>query len=102
MSKKGIEELRSGNPTRYARLMNLMRDAFKEDTPETKRKPPAKQPRKTPAKQTAKNKRIYVTKKTPNKTVVRMSRRQINQLRNEEGERRQKRIAEALADLIGV
>ena len=54
MSKKGIEELRSGNPTRYARLMNLMRDAFKEDNPESKQKPPAKQPKKAPAKQTAK------------------------------------------------
>ena len=105
MSKKGIDELRSGNPTRYARLMNLMRDAFKEDNPETKRKTPAKTPKKTPKKKQEKqtpknkNKRIYVTKKTPNKTVVRMTRRQIDQLRALEGEKRQKRIARALADL---
>ena len=106
MSKKGIDELRSGNPTRYARLMNLMRDAFKEDNPEAKT--PAQTPKKTPAKKqtpkktpkkTPKNQQIYVTKQTPKKTVVRMSRRQINQLKNAEGKKRQKRIAKALADL---
>ena len=85
-----------------------MRDAFKEDNPESKQKTPAKPAKKAPSKKTpekqtpkkpSQNKRIYVTKKTPNKTVVRMSRRQINQLRNAEGEKRQKRIARALADL---
>ena len=31
MSKSGIEQLRAGNQQAYARLMNLMREAYKED-----------------------------------------------------------------------
>ena len=33
MSKSGIEQLRAGNPLAYSRLMNLMREAYKEDNP---------------------------------------------------------------------
>jgi len=33
MSKTGIEQLRAGNPLAYSRLMNLMREAYKEDNP---------------------------------------------------------------------
>ena len=31
MSKSGVEQLRAGNPTAYKRLMNLMREAFREE-----------------------------------------------------------------------
>ena len=37
MSKSGIEQLRAGNPTAYTRLMNLMREAFREENPEPKK-----------------------------------------------------------------
>ena len=35
MSKSGIEQLRAGNQQAYARLMNLMREAYKEDVEPT-------------------------------------------------------------------
>ncbi|MDC0525942.1 hypothetical protein OAO87_02990 [bacterium] len=41
MSKSGIEQLRAGNPTAYARLMNLMREAFREENPKATDQPKA-------------------------------------------------------------
>jgi len=47
MSKAGIEQLRAGNIQAYSRLMNLMREAYKEDNPPadvaTKKMPPTPQ-----------------------------------------------------------
>ena len=47
MSKSGIEQLRAGNPLAYSRLMNLMREAYKEDNP-TAAEPTTKEPATTP------------------------------------------------------
>tara|TARA_B110000285_G_scaffold232313_1_gene303099 strand:- start:913 stop:1854 length:942 start_codon:yes stop_codon:yes gene_type:complete len=54
MSKSGIEQLRAGNPTAYKRLMNLMREAFKEENPKTdeRGKPADKAVTTEPAKTT--------------------------------------------------
>ena len=41
MSKAGIEQLRAGNPTAYTRLMNLMREAYREENPPAAPPPPA-------------------------------------------------------------
>ena len=43
MSRSGIEQLRAGNPTAYKRLMNLMREAYREENPKADDQPTDKQ-----------------------------------------------------------